>query len=192
MLQHCFCQLYNFKLQYCLQMDKIIQIDYNNMIHCRVSFLCRVCVIVSLSMVLSETKQHVVSTFFFKVNDSRADIDFVCTFLDMELKVDNYRSWTPVSTEKNGKTNCRFHSHGHEWKWTKNLFASLWFGSFHQKVKGLVCAPARTEPFPAWSVLQTVWVFSIQPATHTDTQTSSVLLLCLKSVTKFSFFVGHI
>lgn len=50
------------------------------------------------------------------------------------------------------------------------------------KAKGLVCAPARTEPVPARWESQTVWVFSIQRA-HADTQTCSVLLLGLKSVT---------
>lgn len=34
----------------------------------------------------------------------------------------------------------------------RELFVSLWFGSCQQKVKDLVCAPAKTEPFPARSV----------------------------------------
>lgn len=51
----------------------------------------------------------------------------------------------------------------------REFFVPVWFGSYGPKVKGLVCAPARTEPFPAWSVLQTVWVISIQPAAHTLT-----------------------
>ena len=55
-----------------------------------------------------------------------------------------------------------------------------------KKVKGIICAPARAEACPTRSV----WVFSIQPTTHT--QTCSVHLPRLKSVvySQSSYFNG--
>lgn len=86
----------------------------------------------------------------------------------LSTETERLKTKTAISTESWWRMEMR----------QRTFFVSVCFGSYQQKARGLVCAPARTEPFPAWSELQTVWVFSIQLAARTQTH-KPALYYCL-------------
>lgn len=115
-----------------------------------------------------------------------------CLHMGLKVQIMNPSGFLWSLCTCSSHTNCCFKEVMVTQENEQRFFCSSLVWKLSTKVKGLECAPALTEPFPTWSMLQTEWVFSIQPATHTDTQTCSVLLLCWKSViySPSSYFYG--